>query len=170
MSKKKISKDSTFEEKVAFLREHLLDENTDNSLAIRNILCLINSQTLTDDLFENNDILFKDIEEFSDIKTELHEDIRGVKRNISIAYLSIITSCRAITAATEENIKNVPNLYKVAIGNLGFFTLNSFLNKHLSDITKDDLYVVQDAVQLCGVLLAPLAALNNVVGEVFKEK
>lgn len=165
-----ISKDSTFEEKVAFLREQMHTPETEDAIAIRNIFCLVSNQLITDELFADPSVIFVDIEEFSDIKTELSEDIREVKKAIATAYLSIIVSCRPVTVIHDGKLKNVPNLYEVLLGNLEFFNLNILLNKYLFEIKEEDMYIVPNAIQLAGVLMSPVAVLNKVVTTVFGDK
>lgn len=46
-----ISKESTFEDKVSFLKEKIRDASTSDEFSIRNIFCLVSAQDLSDDFF-----------------------------------------------------------------------------------------------------------------------
>lgn len=170
MSEVTISKESTFEEKVSFLRTNIVNKDSEDTLAIRNIFCLISTQSLTDELFNDPTVIFKDIEEFSDVKTELVTEIKELKSAIALAYLSVITSCRAINSITNGQLQELPNMYAVLMGNLGFFALNSFLFKYLPELDLSKVYVVPNAIQTMSIIAQPLTVLNNVVTTVMGGK
>lgn len=161
-----ISKESTFEEKVKFLKEKIRDAQTNDEFSIRNIFCLVSAQDLSDDFFASDKILFKDLTEFSDIKTELKEDILSLKKHLSFYYLSVITSCRAIYFSKKSDIKTIPNLYKTIMGNLGIFSLNAILSKNISDVDVKSLEYIDDAIKVMAFLTTPLNTLDCVVNSV----
>lgn len=158
-----VNKESTFEEKVSFLKEKIRDAQTKDEFSIRNIFCLISAQDLSDDFFASDKILFKDLTEFSDIKTELKEDIISLKKHISFYYLSVITSCRAIYFSKKSDIKTIPELYKILMGNLGIFSLNAILSKNITTVDVGTLEYIDDAIKVMAFLNTPLHALDCVV-------
>lgn len=161
-----ISKESTFEDKVSFLKEKIRDASTSDEFSIRNIFCLVSAQDLSDDFFASDKILFKDLVEFSDIKTELRDDIVDLKKYLSFYYLSVITSCRAIYFIKKSDIRTIPSLYKTLMGNLGIFSLNAILSKNIESVDVKKLENIDDAIQVMAYITTPLNALSCAVNQV----
>lgn len=166
---KKVTKNSTFDEKVTYLRESMAHADVADMHAARNIYGLLYTQSLLDEFFKDESVIFTDLVEFADIKTALKEDIAKLKLGLASAYLSIITSCRPLHFVKPEQVKKLPVLYTTLMGNLGVFSLNTILSGCVQEAAKN-VYLVDNGVEMMSLICGPLAVLNDVVGSVFGDK
>ena len=164
-----VTKNSTFEEKVSFLRQSLQHPNEIDNKATLNIINLVGGGNISNELLETEDIIFSNLSEFSDIKTELKSELITLKKTLVYEYLSIITSCHFIPVCRKEDIKPIPQLHKLLLCNLGVFTLNKLLSKYISTIDTNSLFIVKDAVELLRAINEPLFVLGGIVEQLFKE-
>jgi len=159
----KLNKLSKTEDKIEYLRKNIQDRETKDDVAIHNIFCLVSSQTLSDALLAQDDIIFSDFEEYSDIKTTLRPELNILRHDMAVAYLSIITSCRFVPFVKDGEAKKLARLHEVLIGNLGFFALNSILHKQLPTIDPKETYLINNAIEVMSTLIRPLQVLSGVV-------
>lgn len=164
-----VTKNSTFEEKVSFLRQSLQKPNEIDDNAVLNILNLIGGSNITNELLETDGIIFNNLSEFSDLKTELKTELTNLKISLVYDYLSTITSCHFIPVCKKEDIKPIPQLHRLLMCNLGVFTLNKLLSKYLPSIDTRKLFIVKDAVELLRSINEPLFVLGGIVEQLFKE-
>lgn len=164
-----VTKQSTFEEKVNFLRNSLQHPNEIDDNATLNILNLVGGGNISNELLETEGIIFSNLSEFSDIKTELKAELTTLKKTLAYDYLSIITSCHFIPVCRKEDIKPIPQLHKLILCNLGVFTLNKLLSKYISTIDTNTLFIVKDATELLRAINEPLFVLGGIVEKLFVE-
>jgi hypothetical protein len=162
-----IKKNSSIEEKITFIKHNLNNPDEINDVAVLNILNLVGGGNLSSDLFKADNIIFNSLSEFSDIKTALKTELNDLRLKLTTYYLSTLTSCHFIPVCKKEDIKPVPKLYRILMCNLGIFTLNKLLSKHLNNIDKSNLFIVEDAIHLLKIINEPLLVLDSVVGKLF---
>lgn len=165
-----IGKNSTFEEKLNYLREGLRNKNNSEDLFIVSVLNLIGCTNLNTSLIESDNIIFKDLAEYSDIKTELKEDLNVLKKEIALDYLSVLLSCRNIKSVKSESVKRVDNINKIIIVNLGIFTLNNILNSFIKDIDLNSISVIDDAISIMHIIVSPMIILDDTLNSLYKVK
>lgn len=158
---------ATLEEKVKYLRNNIISKDSSDTVAVLNILNLISNSNLSDELMKEPNIIFKDLADFSDIKTELKQDLDTLKLELATYYLSILTSCRTVKVRKKEDIKEIPDYIKLLLANLGFFNLNTILNKYINKIDTSKLLVVEAALPIMNQILTPMYALDGVVNKLF---
>lgn len=163
-------KEKTLEEKISYLKNNIITKDDSDSVAILNVINLISNTNLSDELMNQQDIIFSDLAEFSDIKTALKTDIENLKKEVSLHYLSVILSCRVVRTCNKDEIKDVPKYIKLLLVNLGFFNLNTILNKYISTIDIKDTFIVDDAISIMNQVLSPMYALDGVIKTLFVNK
>ena len=164
-----VTKNSTLTEKVNYIKEGLSNTESVDSTFLLNLLNLLGGGNLTQDIFDKEDIIFSNLADFSDIKTEVKKQLTQFKKEICFYYLSAITSCHFIAVCKKEDIKEIPQLHKLVMGNVGIFTLNAWLSKYISSIDTSKLIVINDAIFIMKTLNTPLAILDGFVTTLFKE-
>lgn len=163
-------KEKTLEEKISYLKNNIITKDDSDSVAILNVINLMSNTNLSDELMNQQDIIFSDLAEFSDIKTALKTDIENLKKEVSLHYLSVILSCRVVRTCNKDEIKDVPKYIKLLLVNLGFFNLNTILNKYISTIDIKDTFIVDDAISIMNQVLSPMYALDGVIKTLFVNK
>ena len=163
-------KEKTLEEKISYLKNNIITKDDSDSVDILNVINLISNTNLSDELMNQQDIIFSDLAEFSDIKTALKTDIENLKKEVSLHYLSVILSCRVVRTCNKDEIKDVPKYIKLLLVNLGFFNLNTILNKYISTIDIKDTFIVDDAISIMNQVLSPMYALDGVIKTLFVNK
>ena len=163
MEEKRVDKSSSMEEKVKYLQIVMKDEAASDEIGVHNLFCLLSTQVLPDELFEKETVIFNDLEDFSDIKTELRPDLTELKKKLAYYYMSILTSCRQVSFPKNDSIVDLPKLYSILIGNLGFFTLNNILYNQLDSIDKKSLVIVNNSLTIMGFLTRPLFIMDDLI-------
>lgn len=160
---------STFDEKKKFLIDSIKNKNTDEKSLI-NILNLIGATNLNDSVFTNKLNIFKDLEEYSDIKTAIKKELIELKMELALAYLSTVSSCGNNRVCDPSKIKKLDKFYKLLMVNLGIFILGHILAVYLDKINIEDRYIVDDAILLMRQISSPLGVLDMTLAEVFDFK
>lgn len=161
-----ITKQAEFSEKVEALKQAITDRNTQDDILVLNILNLLGGVSLNDAFFEDPNILFRDIEEFSDIKTELRGELGQLKNDIARSYLAVITSCRALRIVRPEEITALQPLIKLLLLNLGFFQLNTILANNLKNIEVNNLPIIDDGIAIMQTITKSMQMLDVFIKEI----
>ena len=114
------------EEKTEFLRYCLKDENMRNINILTNVILMAQGCDLSDELFAQPDIFFKDAEEYIDIKLALKEDIEEFDKKIVMYYLAAVKS---ISVLLPDHKFGVPNLYYHTLLAIDLNAVSRMMNK-----------------------------------------
>lgn len=162
-----ITKNSTIEEKVAWLKTilQMKEDVVPSDVEVLNVLNLIGNGNLTDELFSNQDIVFKDLAEYSDIKTALKPEITTLKQELAHNYLAVISSCRVLRAIRPESIIKLHPLIKLLLLNLGFFQLNTILANNIKKVDVTNLPIVDDGIAIMQTIVKSMQMLDVFINE-----
>lgn len=164
-----VTKQSSIEEKQQYLRDCIHNPDATDEVAILNLLNLLSSESLSDALLAQDNILFNDYTEFMDIKKSLKSDLMFLNNELAHNYFSVLTSCKTVKGVRKEQIKVVPPLYKILLLNLGFFKLNGILSNHIKTIDLDNVFIIDDALSIMTHISQPLFVLQNAVQSLITE-
>ncbi len=151
--------------KIQLLRKWLLDENMSNSIVLLNIINLIKTyNTLSDDFFRNQNIIFNDITELLDIKIGIKNEIDIFVKNLCIWYLSLFVSVHKNESNYLDDVYEIPVPYKKLLLSLDFYTLSGICQK-AKDFEISSLKCVKEAYQIVSVL----SEKNNMTMKIFED-
>ena len=136
----------SIDRKIAILNWALAKSDLKINPIILNILNLVKTYNeLAPEYFANKNVIFNDIEEFLDIKTELKEQLQQFIDAFAIWYFSIFASVHKLEQNIFEEQEDVPPLYSILILLLDFYTLSGICAKaNFEKINK--LKVVKNAI------------------------
>lgn len=150
--------------KLSIFNNALTNENLVNSNIILNIFNLIKGyNTFEDSFFEHNDVIFKDLEEYLDIKIELNRNLGSFIKNLIFYYLSIIRSCGITEYTNEMNPIDIPMIYQRILSISDIVSLSSIFMKS-PNIETNDLVLVNNAYQYMALLSSNFNFANKLMG------
>lgn len=164
-----VTKQSSIEEKKQYLQDCIHNPESTDEVAILNILNLLSSESLSDALLAQDNIIIKDYEEFVELKKLLKPDLMFLKNELAHNYFSVLTSCKTVKGVRKEQIKIVPHLYKILLINLGFFKLNAILSNHIKTIDLDNVFIIDDALSIMTHITQPLFVLQDAMQHLITE-
>lgn len=164
-----VTKESKINEKIDFIINGIMSSSTESTF-ILNLINLINPINLSDTVFKQDNIIFKDLEEYSDIKTELRESLSSVKLSIASYYLATLLSCRDIRSLGNTKVIDIPKMYKLLLVNLGMFSLNTILNNYISKLDVSNVQPVDDAIYLMKYIVRPITVLDGALLNLFSKE
>ena len=143
----KVPYDETFDlsdmktdDKIEFLRYCIKDAGMKNINILTNVILMAQGCDLSEELFAQDDIFFKDAEEYIDVKLALKEDIEEFDRQIVKYYLSAVKS---ISVLLDDHKFNVPNLYYHTLLAIDINTISRFMNR--VDMNFEDIPLIFNA-------------------------
>lgn len=120
------AKDLSFEDKILFFKEIFKRDNIINPSLLVNISLLILGGSLEDEIFSREDIFFKSLVEYLDIKYELKTEINEFNLNLSKFFLGIL---KGYSVKLRELQVEIPYMYRCILEIANFSQISKILNK-----------------------------------------
>lgn len=168
----------SFDDKVVLLNNLVDNENVNNSALLFNIYLFIRSNDgfEVDEMFNNNYVIIKTIEEFLDIKIAIKDSISKLLNNIAIYYLAVLSSLHVTPdQGLIMGMGATPIKYSQLIKLLSFNELSRIISK-CENITIDDIPKIYDAQHIWETLMYKeqptvelFKSLTNYLKETFDE-
>lgn len=124
------AKDLPFDDKVRLLKYCMSNEILINSSLVTNLLLLIKGSTLEDEVYEDAKVIFKDLEEYIDIKLALKKEISDFEENVLRYYFGALKS---LSIKLPDGKIEIPALYKAILTVADIYMISKLLNKHKVD-------------------------------------
>ena len=121
------AKDLPFEDKVRLVRYCLTNDILVNSSLVMNLVLLIKGSTLEDKVYEDAKVIFKDLEEYIDIKLALKKEISDFEENVLKYYFGAFKS---LSIKLPDGKVEIPGLYKAVLSVADIYMISKLLNKH----------------------------------------
>jgi len=86
-------RDETTENKIEFFKKAIENQDATNPNFISNLYLLITSIQMDENLFRNDAVWFKDIEELVDVRIQCKKEFNEVKTQLIYTFISSIKSC-----------------------------------------------------------------------------
>lgn len=119
-----------FEDKVRLVRYCLTNNILINSSLVSNLILLIKGSTLEDAVYEDAKVIFKDLEEYIDIKLALKKEISDFEENVLKYYFGAFKS---LSVKLPDGKVEIPGLYKAVLSVADIYMISKLLNKHKVD-------------------------------------
>ena len=120
-------KQKSTEEKIELLRDYMNGKNTDNVLTVNLYSMIVPNKSFSDDYFEDQNILFSNIEEFLDIKITIKEELNNFISKLLGIYIACIKHCSVILTNDD---KNIPEQYFKLLCMLDITLLSNLMEKN----------------------------------------
>lgn len=163
-----VEKTSSFEQKKEYLKKTIENLETPEAKGVYNLILMLGTVNLDEKLFEEKDVIFNSLMEFSDLKTSLKAELSKLKYVLAYDYYLVVKSCRPITSIRKENIIKLEPLHRVLLMNLGVFALGNILASNVKKISEEQFkseLVVDDAIMLMQRIMSPISILGKIVEE-----
>lgn len=119
-----------FEDKVRLLKYCMSNEILINSSLVTNLILMIKGSTLEDSVYEDAKVIFKDLEEYIDIKLALKKEISDFEENVLKYYFGAFKS---LSIKLPDGKIEIPPLYKAVLTVADIYMISKLLNKHKLD-------------------------------------
>lgn len=140
----------------------LKNKNLTHPQFILNVINLIkNYNSLDEEFFNNEKVIFKDLEEFLNIKLELKDEIQQFIDEITIDYFALMMSLHKIESNFLDNIKEMPSSHLHIIRALDFITLSGICAKS-QNIQKPNFYIA-NALDIFQQLVNKMSCADNIM-------
>lgn len=155
-------KDLSYSNKICALKYCLCNDNIMHPQFLLNLINIIkNYNNLTDEFFNNEKVIFKDLEEFLNIKLELKDEIQDFIDSFSLNYFSMFMSIHKIESNFLDNIKELPKTYLNIIRALDFVTLSGICAK-CKKLEKPNFYIA-NAIDIVSELSEKMNGTNEIM-------
>ncbi len=162
-------KDLSFEDKQRFIKYIMGDKRLVNSNLLMNIALLVRGTDLSDEIFDNTEIIFKSLEEYVDLKYEL-KDIIGEYTHDMIKYL--FSAIRSYALILPDGKEPIPEAYTILLCTSSIKDISKLLNK--TSVDSDEWVLVSGSEDIINSLfgLSPAIELfmNNLKEHMEKEE
>lgn len=118
------------EDKVRLLKYCMSNEILINSSLVMNLILMIKGSTLEDAVYEDAKVIFKDLEEYIDIKLALKKEISNFEENVLRYYFGAFKS---LSVKLPDGKIEIPPLYKAVLSVADIYMISKLLNKHKLD-------------------------------------
>lgn len=124
----------SFEVKKELIRIWLTEDSVSNSTILLNVINFVKTyNTLSDEFFGNENIMFVDITEFLNLKLELKKEVSDFLGRLTSWYFSIFASVHKTDGNYLDNIVEMPMTFKKMVAALDFYTLSGMCSKYFSE-------------------------------------
>ena len=130
----------SYEDKLRFMRYIMGDDGLMNASLLTNILIMVNGKNLEDDVFEKEEVIFRSLEEYIDLKFDLKDELRAFEENLLLYFLGAVKSYSVIL---PDNKKDVPMAYRLTLSSLDLAAMSKIMNRVHVNI--EDVPLVFDA-------------------------
>lgn len=152
----------SFENKKISIDYFLKNEDLMHPQFSLNLINLIkNYNNLSDDFFNNERVIFKDLEEFLNVKLEMKDEIQKFIDDFSLNYFAMMISLHKVESNFLDNIKTLPTVHLNIIRALDFVTLSGICSK-CKNIEKPNFYIA-DALNIFNNLLGKMSFTNDIM-------
>lgn len=163
-----VDKNSSFEQKKKYLEETIDNLDKPEARGVYNLILMLGTVNLDEKLFEEKEVVFSNLMEFSDLKTSLKAKLKNLKQALAYDYYLVIKSCRPLTTVRKENILKLQPLYRILLMNLGVFALGNILANNIKGIKEEQFQsdlVVDDAILILQRIMSPISVLGKIIEE-----
>lgn len=152
----------TFDSKKIAIKFFLANVNLKHPEFLLNLINLIkNYNSLSEEFFGNEKVLFTDLEEFLNIKLELKDEIQQFIDDFTVHYFAMMMSLHKIESNFLDNVKVMPNTYLSLIRALDFVTLSGICSKS-KNLYKPNFYI-SDSIDIFQTLLGKMSYTNQIM-------
>lgn len=162
-------KDFSFEHKVRIMKDALNNADLNDIILTLNIINLIKcSNDLPDEYFQDDNIIFNSIVEILDLSIELEEDLTKIRRDVSVAFMSLFKSYHKFEYADTEKHIQLNNLIRNILLTCDLLTLSTMFSVS-DDINSSELYYVDNAMFLIQNILYKNSIFKDMSQEILKD-
>lgn len=154
-------KEISLENLIAAFRFSLKEENINDPLMLLNIMSLIKiNNELDDEFFIHKDVYFNTLEDLIDVKTELKEELKEFKKQLSIYFLSLIKTYSKLTFTYMDNVIDLPDTYSNLISSMDLFTLSGIFSSSPAINTENCVYIKNAQIYMLSLLSKNVIAMD----------
>lgn len=124
------AKELSYDDKVRLIKYCLGNDILVNSSLVMNLILLIKGSTLEDEVYKDAKVIFKDLEEYIDIKLALKKEISDFEENVLKYYFGAFKS---LSVKLPDGKIEIPPLYKAVLTVADIYMTSKLLNKHKLD-------------------------------------
>lgn len=153
------AKDLPFEDKKRLLSYCMKNDILINASLNTNLILLIKGASLEDSVYADKKVIFKDLEEFLDVKSDLKEEIEQFEKNVLRYYFGAFKS---LSIKLPDGKIDIPPMYRNILSVADVNMMSKLVNKHGFDFK--DAPLVHDA----GIILNEVNLQNPLIGRFMK--
>ena len=136
-------KSCPYEDKLRFLRYSMRFTSLANTSVLTNITFLVYGKNISDEVFEDERIMFSNLEEYVDARYDLKSEIEEYSKELLKFYLASVKSYGVIL---PDGKINIPASYKIILMSSGMKDISALMRK--SKIDAENIPLVFNAEEI----------------------
>lgn len=120
------AKELPFDDKVRLFKRCFEEEGLRNPSLISNVLMIVRGCSLDDELFAKKEVVFKNLEEYLDVKFELKDEIKQFDTRILQYFFGAL---KGISYMLPDKKEDIPNLYFHTLLVIDISTISKMMNR-----------------------------------------